>query len=74
MDLDKLNVKGIDAVKCPYCGNPINWKHFTQWSDDYAYFIAGCWSGDVHKYAPEHIFKIWVKVDREVIVEQEGEN
>ena len=61
----------IEDVKCPYCGNPVFWKHFTHWQGNLACFIAQCWSGSTQKDAPEHLFKIWVKVDREVTVEQE---
>jgi len=71
---DKTTIKGIDDVKCPICGNPVNWKHFTHWCGFTACFIAGCWSGSCHKEAPEHIFRIWVKVDKQVSVEQKGEN
>ena len=70
---DKIDFKGIDEVKCPYCGNPINWKEFSHWHGEYACFVAGCWSGSVHEEAPEHIFKIWVEVDKSVSIKQEGE-
>ena len=60
----------IDDVQCPYCDNPVNWKRFSHWMNDVACFIAGCWSGNTNKDTPEHIFKIWVKVEKEVRVEQ----
>lgn len=71
---NEVDFKGIDEVKCPYCGNPVNWKHFSHWSGEQACFIAGCWSGSTILETPEHVFKIWVEVDKEVNVKQKGEN
>ena len=73
MSEESKEIMSIDDVKCPYCGNPVNWKKFSHWMGEQACFIVGCWSGDTRKDAPEHIFKIWVTVDREVVVNQPSE-
>ena len=63
----------IEDVVCPYCGNPVNWKHFSHWMGNDACFIAECWSGDINKDAPRHVFKIWITIDKEVKVQQKKE-
>jgi len=66
--------ENIEDVKCPVCGNPVNWKYFTGWFGEDACFIAECWSGDTDKDAPQHLFKIWVKIDEEVrVIQKEKE-
>ena len=62
--------ENIDEVKCPYCGNPVNWKHFSHWIGKQACFIAECWSGSTHREEPRHIFQIWVMVKKETFVAQ----
>jgi len=70
-DKEIESYKNIDDVKCPYCKNPIIWKHFSHWLNETACFIAECWSGRTSIEKPRHLFKIWVEIDKEVSVEQE---
>ena len=66
--------KEIQDVRCPYCGGQVNWKKFSHWANEQACFIAGCWSGStLIDDTTEHIFKIWVTVDKEVFVTQKKE-
>jgi hypothetical protein len=60
----------IDDVRCPYCGNPVNGRTLIALDGNYAIFVAYCWSGKLYKEKPEHLFRIRVKVNKEVVVEQ----
>ena len=52
----------LDAVVCPVCGNRINWAKPVG-SYDYAHTInllAECWSGNIEKEMPRHLFLIYI--------------
>lgn len=61
----------FENVKCPYCGNPVNSWSFSHWNTDLACFIAECWSGDLNKEMPRHLFKIWVRIEKEIFMESQ---
>lgn len=53
----------LSEVRCPTCGNQINW---TKPIEGYEYsntvtLLASCWSGDINRDAPEHLFIIRLK-------------
>jgi hypothetical protein len=55
----------LDKIKCPTCGNPINWvKSSKYWTYDggkpLQMLLAECWSGDTEVEKPEHLFLIQV--------------
>lgn len=60
---------GLEDIKCPVCGNPINWVkpvgdyHFNRT----VVLLAKCWSGDSNKPSPEHLFLIKLNELPEVI-------
>ncbi len=53
-----------EDLKCPICGNPPNWKenvgniHY----NGEVVLLAECWSGDIEKEMPRHLFLI--KLDK----------
>ena len=58
--MDENNNICSEDLKCPVCGNPINW---TKNVGDYHYnaevvLLAECWSGDTEKEMPRHLFLI----------------
>lgn len=61
----KTKKDGIDIrkVKCPICGNPINWKVLDPGysSDTLTCFICECWSGNMFDEIEDsvrHIFRL----------------
>ena len=59
----------LDRVKCPKCGGPVNKVWFIQYNyiTGKADFIAECWSGNLNKSKPAHMFLLRVEIDSEVV-------
>jgi len=62
--LKNKSIKGLNfelsKVKCPICGNPINWikvVEHTSWAGRVV-LLASCWSGNLADIKPEHLFLI----------------
>lgn len=58
----KIKYKSLDDVKCPVCKGVINSKWFNFRNGNTIEFIAECWSGDLDRDTPRHIFYFQIEV------------
>ena len=69
---------GLKNIFCPVCGNRINWvKPIGSYNFNHKVtLLAECWSGNINKRMPEHMFLIKldnlpsVEIDIDMIVEE----
>ena len=63
--------KTFDKIKCPICNNPINWRKLDTGfsSNELICFVCECWSGDISKEMPRHIFRLKIFNSPEVEVD-----
>ena len=77
---EELKSVGLENIFCPVCGNKINWvKPVGNYNFNHkGTLLAQCWSGNIDKTIPEHLFLILlenlpsVEMDIKLLVEEEN--